>query len=1163
MYENLTMEIEAKKKYKIPPRWKWYTDHVWEVVKLYKKEFGGCPQQILSFNHCIDVLIPEFIEQLSSLIVVDKKKQIEHELRFSNFKINMPVATEHDIMTHFITPQEARLCNKSYSSRCYVDIQHTEHKLGESVTHSTQQTYIGQIPMMVNSNKCTLRNVIDPVKDAGESHFDEGGYFIVKGGEKVIVGQEQRCRNYVHVNIKSSTGYPEAEVRSQNEEGKQTTIIIKWALNRKWGDVVRVSLPFIKQELSIGVIFRALGVMNDEDILKYISCGDDAEGLEQLLIPSFQESRNITSQRDACLAIASYSNITPNTPVDEKVEKIKQFMQREVLPQIEIQNGWETRKCYFIGYIVKKLCVVMNNPDLADDRDHYALKRVEMVGPLVFTLFQSKFKKMIQDLKTYIEKNCIEKGNEIDIRQGIKPKHITTGLANALKTGNWNADKHAKRSGKGKPSKHGQGVAQVLSRLTTISTQSHLRRVNQPSAKESQTARPRQLHTTHWGQNCAIETPEGASCGLVKNIPLLTQITLGQSSEIIIHWLSRRKLMVKVEDVAPSQIGDRWKVFVNGTWVGVALRYYEEIIEIFKKCRKNEEIHRHTSITFSEGLKEIAIWSDDGRTIRPVFVVKNGKLPFTQDELLENIENQGNGWNWSSLLEKGWIEYLDTSESTQNNVKIAIFPWKIDASYTHCEIHPTLIFGVGASIIPFCDHNQAPRNTYKAAMCKQAVGVYVTNYRSRMDTIGLVLHHAQRPLVYTEAMNFIDYNKLPAGENLLVAIMCFSGYNQEDSIIVNQSAVNRGLLRCTTYRTEKEEEKKGNLMDDERFEIPSRNSTFKMRNQGAYKKLDTDGLAAPGTRVVENDIVIGKTTPYRDDANPKYNRQDSSVSLRKNETGIIDDVLYTVNEDGYNFVKVRIRSEKTPQMGDKLASRHGQKGTIGMLYREEDMPYTVEGIRPDIIINPHAIPSRMTVGHLLECLLGQSCAMEGVFGNGTPFTHDSPEEIGNKLHRAGYNRHGKHQMFHPHTGKPIEALIYYGPTFYERLKHMVDDKLHARSRGPIQSLTRQPVEGRSRDGGLRFGEMERDAMISHGASDVLRERLFYQSDHFTVFMCPQCGLFAQYKRRNRFICNACNNMDLVKVEIPYACKLFFQELLSMGITPRMIVENYEDKFQYH
>jgi hypothetical protein len=946
--------------------------------------------------------------------------------------------------------------------------------------------------------------------------------------------------------------------------------------------------------------------------------------------------------------------------------------------------------------------------------------------------------------------------------------------------------------------------------------------------------------------------------------------------------------------------------------VGVALRDYQDIIDTFKECRKNEEIHRHTSITFSEDLKEISIWSDDGRTIRPVFVVKNGKLPFNRDELIESIEKQGKDWNWSSLLEKGWIEYLDTSESTQDNVKIAIFPWKIDSTYTHCEIHPTLVFGVGASIIPFCDHNQAPRNTYQAAMCKQAVGVYVTNYRSRMDTLGLILHHPQRPMVYTKAMDFIHYNDLPAGENLIVAIMCFSGYNQEDSIIVNRSAIDRGLLRCTIYRTEKEEEKKGNLMDDERFEIPGRNSTFKMRNQGAYKKLDTDGLVAPGTRVVENDIVIGKTTPYRDDANPKYTRQDSSVSLRKNETGIIDDVLYTVNEDGYNFVKVRIRSEKTPQIGDKLAcltddhevltengwkpvsdvkvgdviatinpethyleyhpvnktfayqhtgemysikaqqidlvttlnhrmyvkkrgkdcfeliqaqvihgkrvrykkdainpnpdynlkidgfeiadthaflelfgwwiaegwlektlrsrsdrntsfyeyrltisqvkvhgrtrmfhlakklglnmysdkkqtklyisnihickyfesigvcvkaiekflpdfvwklsleqcrsllngmmggdgsvcnseswtyytssvklandvqrlclhsgwsanvklrsvkgtpicirgknmttnadswavqivkskntpqvntktqniqeekiiqfcgnvycvevpnhifyvrrngkpvwtgnSRHGQKGTIGMIYPEANMPYTTEGIRPDIIINPHCVPSRMTVGHLLECLLGQSCAMEGEFGDGTPFTHDSPEEIGNKLHRAGYNRHGKHQMFHPHTGKPIEALIYLGPTFYERLKHMVDDKLHARSRGPIQSLTRQPVEGRSRDGGLRFGEMERDAMISHGASDVLRERLFYQSDHFTVFMCPQCGLFAQCKRRDRFICNACNNMDLVKVEIPYACKLFFQELLSMGITPRMIVENYEDKFQYH
>lgn len=1163
------LEHHFKGKEKTPPSWKWYSQDIWELVKLFDQEFGGCPQQILSYNHCVDVLIPNYIDEHPPLVVLDRKKQIRHEIHFSKFSMNLPIGTEHDIMTDYITPQEARLCNKSYMARSYIMTCHQEHLLGETVSHPEQHQFIGQFPMMVKSNKCTLKNkIVDPVKDAGESHFESGGYFIVKGGEKVVVGQEHRSKNYVHVNIKSNTKMPEAEIRSQNDSGKQTTIMVRWVVNRKWGKVVRVSLPFIKQEISIGVVFRALGVTSEEEMMNYIMWGVEDNKMEQMLIASFQESRHIKTQREACQVISSYSNISGIVSPDDRIEKIKIYLEREVLPQIEISEGWQKRKCFFLGYIIHKLMLVLDDPTLADDRDHYAFKRVELVGPLLFTLFQSRFKKMVQDLKTYIEKNCIEKGNEIDIRQGIKPKHITTGFSNALKTGNWNADKHVQRT-KGKPSKHGQGVAQVLSRLTTISTQSHLRRINTPSAKESQTAQPRQLHNTHLGMNCSIETPEGASCGLVKNIPLLTLVTLGQDSDKVNHWLVRNRLIKPIETCLPQEIGNSLKVFVNGTWVGTAITTFDEIVQKFKDARRREEIHRHTSITSVERMREISIWSDAGRTIRPLLVVKNGKLPFTHESLMKAMhptENQHLSqlqWNWGALLDKGWIEYLDTAESMQKNIKIAIFPWKIDASHSHCEIHPSLLFGVGASIIPFCDHNQAPRNTYQSAMCKQAVGIYATNYRNRMDTVSHVLYHPQRPLVATKAMDIIKYNQLPAGENVIVAIQCFTGYNQEDSIIVNQSAIDRGLFRTLTFRTSKQEEKKGNLMDDEQFEIPKREQTFKMRNQGAYKKLDTDGLIFPGTRVVENDIIIGKTSPYRDDANPNYSRQDASSSLRKNETGIVDDVLLTVNEDGYNFIKIRIRSEKIPQMGDKLASRHGQKGTIGMLYRQEDMPYTAEGIVPDLIINPHAIPSRMTVGHLLECLLGQSCAMSGEFGDGTPFTHDNPDVIGEKLHEVGYQRHGKHQMYQPHTGKPMEAEIYIGPTYYERLKHMVDDKIHARSRGPIQSLTRQPVEGRSRDGGLRFGEMERDAIISHGAANVLRERLFVQSDYYTVFVCPQCGLFSQYRRRNRYMCKGCNNMDLVKIELPYACKLFFQELLSMAITPRMVLDNYQDKFQYY
>jgi DNA-directed RNA polymerase II subunit RPB2 len=400
-------------------------------------------------------------------------------------------------------------------------------------------------------------------------------------------------------------------------------------------------------------------------------------------------------------------------------------------------------------------------------------------------------------------------------------------------------------------------------------------------------------------------------------------------------------------------------------------------------------------------------------------------------------------------------------------------------------------------------------------------------------------------------MKRIRFTKLPAGVNAVCAIACYTGYNQEDSIIVNQSAIDRGLFRSMSYRTSKDEEKKSNLNGDECFEIPQRKCTFKMRRTGAYKKLDEDGLISPGERVTQNDVIRGKTGPYKDEANPQFTRQDHSTALRKNEVGVVEQVMLTTNEDGLKFCKVKIRQERIPEVGDKLSSRHGQKGTIGMVYKECDMPYTAAGIKPDIIINPHAIPSRMTVGQLLECLQGKVCALDAIEGDSTPFTHEHPDTVADLLEGLEFPRTGKEQLFHGHTGKPLENEYFIGPTFYQRLKHMVEDKKHARNTGPISKLTRQPVEGRARDGGLRFGEMERDCQISHGASYFLWERLFGQSDYYECWVCNECGLFATHFRKNKFWCKSCNTSRVSKIAIPYACKLLFQELQSMMITPRI------------
>jgi DNA-directed RNA polymerase II subunit RPB2 len=469
-----------------------------------------------------------------------------------------------------------------------------------------------------------------------------------------------------------------------------------------------------------------------------------------------------------------------------------------------------------------------------------------------------------------------------------------------------------------------------------------------------------------------------------------------------------------------------------------------------------------------------------------------------------------------------------------------------------------MILGICGSIIPFPDHNQSPRNTYQSAMGKQAMGTYISNFQIRMDTLAYVLFYPQKPLVTTRAMEHLHFRDLPAGVNVIVGIMCYTGYNQEDSVIMNQSSIDRGLFRSIFYRSFKDEEKKQGSLTKEELERPTRDTTLGMRH-GTYDKLDDDGLICPGTRVSGEDIIIGKTSPLPEDdpsaVSKRFTKRDCSTGMKNSETGIIDQVLLTTNDQGLRFVKIRVRSCRTPQVGDKFSSRHGQKGTIGMTYTQEDMPFTCEGVVPDIIVNPHAIPSRMTIGQLVECLMGKVAAMMGKEGDATPFTPVTVSDISEMLHDCGYQRKGEEVMYNGHTGRALEAKIFLGPTYYQRLKHMVDDKIHSRGRGPVQILTRQPMEGRSRDGGLRFGEMERDCIISHGASAFLKERLMDQSDAYRIHVCQTCGLVAVANLKNQtFECckNPSERTKVVQVMLPYACKLLFQELMSMAVAPRLI-----------
>jgi len=674
--------------------------------------------------------------------------------------------------------------------------------------------------------------------------------------------------------------------------------------------------------------------------------------------------------------------------------------------------------------------------------------------------------------------------------------------------------------------------------------------------------------------NCPAETPEGQSIGVVKNMSYLSHITIPTNSASLYEYVE--PYIQKVDTTEYHLLANKTKVFVNGVWLGVT----DNPIELYNNMKDKKYkgiVNIYTSIVFDIKNMEIRICSDGGRLTRPVLKVRNNKAIITK-EIIDRIEKKELCWNdllTNCKLEESVIEYIDPEE--QNYAMIAMKAkdaYLKDPSavytYTHCEIHPSTIFGVLASCIPFPEHNQAPRNTYQTAMGKQAIGVYATNFDKRMDKTAYVLNYPSRPLVETRVMNFLHLNNIPSGCQIHVAIMTHTGYNQEDSVLVNKGSIDRGLFMATIYHTEKDEDK--NIIRDEIIRCKPDKTKTKGVKFGNYDKLNSQGFISENSLVENRDIIIGKIIPIKENRNDptktiKY--EDQSKSFRTTEETYIDMNRTFRNGDGYNCAKVRTRTLRKPVLGDKFSSRHGQKGTMGNIIPECDMPFTKDGLRPDIIINPHAIPSRMTIAQLKETLLGKVLLSLGLFGDGTSFGTLDVHTIAQKLQNVGYESYGNEVMYNGLTGEQLETNIFFGPVFYQRLKHMVNDKQHSRSIGPMVNLTRQPAEGRSRDGGFRVGEMERDVLIAHGMSRFCKERLYDVSDKYSVHVCKKCGMIAPYNDNSKpnmyykdemtdftiHLCNTCGNQtEFAKVDVPYAYKLMAQELQTINIVPRIITE---------
>ena len=1553
----------------------------WEVIDKffeYNRGYQLVKHQIESYNDFVLRKLSQILDGFNPIEI-----QYLHDVEFDKFKyvlsieitnpiLGKPLIYEKDGSTKIMTPNDARLRNFTYSAQLSADVDIVAKTLvtegenkGSYVIESKKinGVLMGKIPIMVKSNYCVLKNIHVGQDTSNECRYDFGGYFIVNGNEKVVISQDRISENktYVFVNNKISTYSHVSEIRSvqENKLGvpKITTLKLS-AKGNQFGRYIRVNIHHIKNDVPLFIIFKALGLTNDKEILQYIVHDlDDPVNkiIMNELIGCIEEANSIYCPKDAIEYLSKYLNITgyPKEVLNNKFQRaniVRGVLEKEFLPHV----GKEFyKKALYMGYMVNKLIKCFLGIRDFDDRDSYINKKVDTPGVLMANLFRQYYGKVIKDMKNMIQKEINSGGwkasskfinviNKVNVSKIIKSTIIDSGMRYALATGNWGI----------KSNKNKQGVAQVLNRLTYNSMISHLRRINTPIEKSGKLVQPRKLHSTQWGIICPAETPEGASVGLVKNLAVAASITIASNSINVREIVNNSGTVLFNGDNIDIFSFSNTRVVINGDIIGIHKNpkvLYEELI----KLKRQGVVNPYTSIVWNIQDNEFKVCTEGGRCVRPLYAVYrngNGGGSFGGESVeggagtpLNYVKKVNKDMEWNDIVHQGVVEYLDVEEANSlvlaMNFKDLLKGPKghsLPIKFTHLEIHPSLILGAIASCIPFSDHNQAPRVAYQSSMAKQALGVYTTNFRYRFDTMGHVLDYPQKPLVRTRVSQYVNKDNLPCGINAIVAIATYTGFNQEDSIIMNKSSVDRGLFQSTYLRTYKEQNNKNHSNGEEEF-FTKPDDASRVSKPYNYEKLNNDGFIPENTFVQSGDIIIGKCMPTKNGC--AITHKDNSVPLKNNERGFIDKNCYNdryftnINGDGYNFCKVRMRSVRIPTIGDKFAcytpdhevltksgwvaicdlkidhevaslvdnalvyqkpsalqaydfdgqlysietnqvsltvtdnhrmyvshrgpreyhleeakdvyrkrlyykknvdvwqpdltsadvppefvvedgritrfqipgyisefgkshepfemaiddwleffgiwlaegcclrhdyvafaahkprvkaaldaiatrnnidfrkykdkvdveeknawivvskplvnymkplsvgairkelphwvyfldrkqcktllhgmclgdghvmkmckgevwrygtsssqladgfqmlclhagfsankclkeekgsvhkgpggsmitlnadawqltiiekqnepivnkslkqsdqsgacdqwvdykghvycctvprgdgviyvrrngkpvwcgqSRSAQKGTCGIMYNEEDMPFTKDGISPDIIMNPHAIPSRMTMGQLMECIMGKACVSLGTYGDSTPFTDLTVEDIASILEDHGMERYGNEIMYNSRTGEQMATEIFIGPTYYQRLKHMTIDKQHSRSAaGPVVLLTRQPAEGRARDGGLRLGEMEIECAWAHGTQQFLKERFMECSDNYRVFICKTCGLMANVNpEKNIYHCKACkNNTDFAEIRIPYACKLLFHEVQTMGIGARFLTNH--------
>jgi len=1089
----------------------------------------------------------------------------------------------------YMYPNEARLKGLTYSTDifCNIGVHYILHDEEKSVIKNFERVDLGKIPIMIHSKMCLLHKV-DSIKltEFGECPYDQGGYFIVKGKEKVMLSQEKKVNNILYINKSGEDNIIlQGNIKSVSTEGFQSSrtnyvSYLKKNIKVKVGNkeikrsenIFNVRILGLDCNVPLFILFRALGYETDKKILSLLIYENDDPSLKdklfQLILPSVKSSQPIYNQKNA------FKFLSLNTKGKENFNVIN-VLNNNLFPNYKNDNS---AKAKYLGYVVRKILLTHIGIMNETDRDSYINKRVDLPGSLLLELYRELWGNFKRNISLSIDREYKLNFESLDKDYSTIINELNVGKIFSNQVLNTITKSFGARFGTGVSSR--QGIVQELNRNVMLGTLSHTRRIAISLPSGSKMLGPRKLHNSQWGFICPTESPDGGNVGIMNHLSVIARVTTNVDPDGFYEALIDGGVLPN-KNIITTDYWNSTKVFLNGSFIGVHIKP-NELLRFMKLLKLNSIINITTSISWNIQSNEFHVFSDSGRIIRPIFHLKTNKNGEKYNKLIEKDYSLIKSWNhaihgllyhndsvnvdfytskyFKEELEKiksenedylGYLEensapleYIDSIES--ENSLISRDMYDIKSEHTHCEIHSSLILSAVALNIPFPEHSQFPRNVFSCQQTKQAVGVYSSAYNTRFEVFSHILYYPQRPIVTTRYKKYTDVDKLPYGINAVVAIASYGGYNQEDGILLNKSSIDRGMFKSLYLRSYEEDEtetKTGN----EYFSNPLLEKNVQKLNTGRYENLDDNGFVKENTYVTDEDIIIAKCSKVIDSEGNEITKV-RGTSVNRGTSGIVDKVVVLKQNDGLRKCKVRIRKEKVPGIGDKFSSRCGQKGMCGMVIPEWEMPFTKDGIVPDIIINPHAIPSRMTVNQLLEVILGKSACLGGFLGDATPFQNNDIREFSSVLEGFGYEGNGNEVMYSGMTGEQIQTSIFIGPTYYQRLKIMVADKMYSRSTGQQQHLLRQPAGGRANNGGLRLGEMERDAMIGHGISSFMNESFMGRSDAYKMQIDHKTGLQSHDDKKE----------NKVMVNLPYCMKLLIQELQTMSLAPRLITDTNID-----